>query len=100
MWINSWAVEHPDIRPKTMMTISKKRPIAIVASMTKIPIAIRMRKRIFLNIVVWFIGWGCRGRVPPAENLVLVYFPFHFKPHHFTISGVAQCNIFKSVNVG
>lgn len=75
MWINSWAVEQPDIRPKTMMTISKKRPMATVASMTKIPIAIRMRKRIFLNIVVWFIGWGCRGSHPLPTIILFFHNP-------------------------
>lgn len=75
MWINSCAVVHPDIRPKMIMTISKKRPTATDTSIAKIPTAKRARKRIFLIIIVRFIGWGCRGRAPPAGKL-FTQFPF------------------------
>lgn len=70
MWINSCAVVHPDISPKMIMTIRKKRPTATDTSIAKIPTAKRARKRIFLIIIVRVIGWGCRGRAPPAEKSV------------------------------
>lgn len=50
--MNSCAVVHPDIRPKMIMTIRKKRPMATDTSMMKIPTAKRARKRIFLIIIV------------------------------------------------
>ncbi len=64
--MNSCAVVHPDIRPKMIMTISKKRPTATATSIAKTPKIVRRRKMIFFVISTCIYRLGVQGARAPC----------------------------------